>query len=157
MIDSSLSTSSNLFGGYGKQVLAESRNPTEPLDPYNKHFLRLTSFLYSQENAVVEWKFSRARMWLEWIDKGNAVPVPFNILYYVLCILCCICSKTCCCKEVRHESLTWAFYWVMQAQVMNVMRFCNIHLKRCCVQCQIPPWCLGKVPNIELQYLSSQF
>ena len=26
-------------------------------------------------------------MWLEWIDKSNTVPVPFNILYVVL--LCC--------------------------------------------------------------------
>ena len=26
-------------------------------------------------------------MWLEWIDKSNTVPVPFNIFYVVL--LCC--------------------------------------------------------------------
>lgn len=30
-----------------------------------------------------EWKFSRAQMWLEYIDKGNAIPVPFNLLYYI--------------------------------------------------------------------------
>ena len=22
-------------------------------------------------------------MWLEYIDKGNAIPVPFNLLYYI--------------------------------------------------------------------------
>lgn len=39
---------------------------------------------FSQKNAVVEWKFSRTQMWLEWINKGNSVPVPFNIPYVVL-------------------------------------------------------------------------
>ena len=32
----------------------------------------------------MEWKFSRARMWLEWIDKGNTLPAPLNIVYYIL-------------------------------------------------------------------------
>jgi len=32
----------------------------------------------------MEWKFSRARMWLEWIDKGNTMPAPLNIVYYIL-------------------------------------------------------------------------
>lgn len=80
-------------------------------------------FCYSQENAVVEWKFSRTRMWLEWIDKGNAVPVPFNILHYFLCILCCIWCNTCRRKEVRHEALMWGFYWVTHAQVMGYNKF----------------------------------
>jgi len=33
----------------------------------------------------VEWKFSRTRMWLEWIDKGNALPTPLsNVLYLTI-------------------------------------------------------------------------
>ena len=72
-------------------------------------------------------------MWLEWIDKGNAVPVPFNILYgllyclmRVLCICCNPCRRcnacqrckacrrcnACCCQEVRHELLAAAIYWL---------------------------------------------
>ncbi|KAK2555375.1 Short transient receptor potential channel 5 [Acropora cervicornis] len=30
------------------------------------------------------WRFSRARMWLESIDKGNVIPSPLNLLYYFL-------------------------------------------------------------------------
>ncbi|KAL9988592.1 hypothetical protein ACROYT_G003051 [Oculina patagonica] len=38
-------------------------------------------------------------MWLEWIDEGNTIPVPFNIVYYFLyCFRPNFC-KTCCCKE----------------------------------------------------------
>jgi len=36
------------------------------------------SFDRVMEIALVEWKFSRTRMWLEWTDKGNTVPVSFN-------------------------------------------------------------------------------
>ncbi|XP_068731827.1 short transient receptor potential channel 4-like isoform X2 [Montipora capricornis] len=34
------------------------------------------------------WKYSRTRMWLESIDKGNVLPAPVNLLYYGLKILC---------------------------------------------------------------------
>ncbi|KAJ7377775.1 Short transient receptor putative channel 4 [Desmophyllum pertusum] len=39
------------------------------------------SFERIMENSDIEWKFSRARMWLEWIDNGNTVPAPINIIY----------------------------------------------------------------------------
>lgn len=42
----------------------------------------------------MEWKFSRARMWLEWIDKGNTMPAPINIAYYILyLIVVLLCGK----------------------------------------------------------------
>lgn len=34
-----------------------------------------------------EWKFSRTQMWLEYIEKGNAIPAPLNIIYYVVYVL----------------------------------------------------------------------
>ena len=59
-------------------------------------------------------------MWLEWIDKGNTVPVPFNILYHLLSLLItlmlcicgniCGCCNTCRCEEVRHELLAGTIY-----------------------------------------------
>lgn len=76
------------------------------------------SFRRIMENAQEEWKFSRTEMWLEWIDKSNTVPVPFNILYVVLLCCkralsivliksdvnqdkpcCCCCMRKCCCRE----------------------------------------------------------
>lgn len=36
------------------------------------------------EDADQEWKFSRSRLWLDYINEGNFVPVPFNIAYYSL-------------------------------------------------------------------------
>ncbi|KAL9988580.1 hypothetical protein ACROYT_G003039 [Oculina patagonica] len=43
-----------------------------------------SSFNRVMDDADTEWKFSRAQMWLEWIDKGNAIPVPFNTIYYAI-------------------------------------------------------------------------
>ncbi|KAK2555386.1 Short transient receptor potential channel 5 [Acropora cervicornis] len=33
------------------------------------------------------WRFSRARMWLESIDKGNVIPSPLNVPYYILRVM----------------------------------------------------------------------
>ncbi|XP_074637783.1 short transient receptor potential channel 5-like isoform X2 [Acropora palmata] len=56
------------------------------------------------------WRFSRARMWLESIDKGNVIPSPLNLLYYFLLLVraminlilvtvrtkcCCLCQCNC--------------------------------------------------------------
>ena len=30
----------------------------------------------------MEWKFTCTRMWLDYIDEGNSIPVPFNLVYY---------------------------------------------------------------------------
>ncbi|XP_015764521.1 PREDICTED: short transient receptor potential channel 4-like isoform X2 [Acropora digitifera] len=57
------------------------------------------------------WRFSRARMWLESIDKGNVIPSPLNVPYYILRVMinvilmilriicCCLCR--CNCKKAR--------------------------------------------------------
>lgn len=67
------------------------------------------SFHKIKKNADVEWKFSRTQMWLEWIDKDNSVPVPFNIPYVVLRLFFwfwCSCRESLCfkCKENNEVS-----------------------------------------------------
>ncbi|PFX26205.1 short transient receptor potential channel 4-like isoform X1 [Stylophora pistillata] len=42
------------------------------------------SFERIMEDADQEWKFSRSLMWMDYINEGNLVPVPFNIAYYSL-------------------------------------------------------------------------
>lgn len=34
----------------------------------------------SQDDADIQWKFSRTRMWMQYVDKGSDVPPPFNLL-----------------------------------------------------------------------------
>ncbi|CAH8493368.1 unnamed protein product [Dicrocoelium dendriticum] len=38
------------------------------------------SFESIQEDCDVEWKFARTQLWLNYIDNGSTLPVPFNIL-----------------------------------------------------------------------------
>ncbi|XP_067017229.1 short transient receptor potential channel 5-like isoform X1 [Acropora muricata] len=64
------------------------------------------SFQRCMEDSDV-WKFSRARMWLESIDKGHVIPSPLNLLYYILKVItkvilmtrktnrCCLCHCSC--------------------------------------------------------------
>ena len=33
-----------------------------------------------QENADVEWKFASTSMWLAYLQTGDVVPAPFNLL-----------------------------------------------------------------------------
>ncbi|XP_015778813.1 PREDICTED: short transient receptor potential channel 4-like isoform X2 [Acropora digitifera] len=72
-----------------------------------------------RDNSVDIWRFSRARMWLEFIDKGNVIPSPLNVPYYILkgmsnlflvtvrtkcCCLCqCKCEKGGKCKTLAEE------------------------------------------------------
>ena len=52
-----------------------------------------------QKNSEIEWKYSRSRMWLEWIDKGNMVPAPINMVYYTLYGSILFADKVCCCRD----------------------------------------------------------
>ncbi|XP_022789684.1 short transient receptor potential channel 4-like isoform X3 [Stylophora pistillata] len=45
------------------------------------------SFERIMKNSDIEWKYSRSRMWLEWIDKGNTMPAPINIVYYTFYLI----------------------------------------------------------------------
>lgn len=33
-----------------------------------------------QEDADVEWKFARAKLWLSYFDEGRTLPAPFNLV-----------------------------------------------------------------------------
>ena len=33
-----------------------------------------------QEDCDVEWKFARTKLWLNYIDEGSTLPVPFNMI-----------------------------------------------------------------------------
>jgi len=59
------------------------------------------SFEKIMENSDVEWKFSRTQKWLEWIDQGDTIPVPFNIVYHFLRCFFLNCRRPFCCKERR--------------------------------------------------------
>lgn len=37
-------------------------------------------FPCSQEDADVEWKFARAKLWLSYFDEGRTLPAPFNLV-----------------------------------------------------------------------------
>lgn len=36
--------------------------------------------LIPQEDADVEWKFARAKLWLSYFDEGRTLPAPFNLV-----------------------------------------------------------------------------
>ena len=35
---------------------------------------------FSQDDADIQWKFSRTRMWMPYLDEGNVMPPPFNLI-----------------------------------------------------------------------------
>lgn len=39
-----------------------------------------TSYEAIQEDADVEWKFARTRLYMEFIKDGSTLPIPFNII-----------------------------------------------------------------------------
>lgn len=38
------------------------------------------SHLVLQDDADVEWKFARAKLWFSYFDHGRTLPVPFNLV-----------------------------------------------------------------------------
>ncbi|KAK3700087.1 hypothetical protein QZH41_015042 [Actinostola sp. cb2023] len=38
------------------------------------------SFQKVADDADIQWKFSRTRMWMQYVDKGSDVPPPFNLI-----------------------------------------------------------------------------
>ncbi len=42
--------------------------------------LMTTTFARIHNNADMEWKYTRASIWIHYFDDWNAVPVPFNIV-----------------------------------------------------------------------------
>lgn len=46
--------------------------------------------VFAQDDADVEWKFARAKLWFSYFEEGRTLPVPFNLvpspksLFYLL-------------------------------------------------------------------------
>ena len=36
--------------------------------------------IFYQGDNDMEWKFARTKLWLNYIDEGSTVPVPFNMI-----------------------------------------------------------------------------
>ncbi|XP_037531212.1 short transient receptor potential channel 7-like [Nematolebias whitei] len=66
-----------------------------------------SSYQEIEEDADVEWKFARAKLWLSYFDEGRTLPAPFNLVpspksfyYLVLRIKSCL---ICLCKVNGHH------------------------------------------------------
>lgn len=66
--------------------------------------------LVLQEDADVEWKFARAKLWLSYFDEGRTLPAPFNLVpspksfyYLIMRIKMCL-IKLCKSKAKRCEN-----------------------------------------------------
>ena len=42
--------------------------------------LMTTTFARIQQNADMEWKFTRASVWINYFDDRNAIPIPLNMI-----------------------------------------------------------------------------
>lgn len=40
----------------------------------------LISLALHQDDADVEWKFARAKLWFSYFEEGRTLPVPFNLV-----------------------------------------------------------------------------
>nr|XP_061786364.1 short transient receptor potential channel 7-like [Nerophis lumbriciformis] len=66
-----------------------------------------SSYQEIEEDADVEWKFARAKLWLSYFDEGRTLPAPYNLVpspksfyYLVLRIKSCLLGM---CKVGRHK------------------------------------------------------
>ncbi|KAG1934543.1 short transient receptor potential channel 7b [Pimephales promelas] len=69
-----------------------------------------SSYQEIEEDADVEWKFARAKLWLSYFDEGRTLPVPYNLVptpksfyYLILRIKSCL-IRLCKGKGHRHNS-----------------------------------------------------
>lgn len=66
--------------------------------------------LIMQEDADVEWKFARAKLWLSYFDEGRTLPAPFNLVpspksFYYLALRTKACLVHLCkAKGHRHDT-----------------------------------------------------
>ena len=42
--------------------------------------LSLTSHTQPQDDRDVEWKFARAKLWIDYLEDGCTLPPPFNLI-----------------------------------------------------------------------------
>lgn len=80
------------------------------LHPLPAWLISVSARLSLQEDADVEWKFARAKLWLSYFDEGRTLPAPFNMVpspksfyYLVLRIKNCL-IHLCKANSRRHNN-----------------------------------------------------
>ncbi|XP_017572409.2 short transient receptor potential channel 7b [Pygocentrus nattereri] len=69
-----------------------------------------SSYQEIEEDADVEWKFARAKLWLSYFDEGRTLPAPFNLVpspksFYYLALRTKACLvRLCKAKSHRHDN-----------------------------------------------------
>ncbi|XP_071755971.2 short transient receptor potential channel 7b isoform X1 [Centroberyx gerrardi] len=68
-----------------------------------------SSYQEIEEDADVEWKFARAKLWLSYFDEGRTLPAPFNLVpspksFYYLVLRIKSCLIRLCKANGRHHS-----------------------------------------------------
>uniref|UniRef100_A0A8B9GS10 Transient receptor potential cation channel, subfamily C, member 7b n=1 Tax=Astyanax mexicanus TaxID=7994 RepID=A0A8B9GS10_ASTMX len=69
-----------------------------------------SSYQEIEEDADVEWKFARAKLWLSYFDEGRTLPAPFNLVpspksFYYLALKTKACLvRLCKAKSHRHDN-----------------------------------------------------
>ncbi|XP_029526538.1 short transient receptor potential channel 7-like [Oncorhynchus nerka] len=66
------------------------------------------SYQEIEEDADVEWKFARAKLWLSYFDEGRTLPPPFNLVpspksFYYLALRTRACLVRLCKAKARHR------------------------------------------------------
>uniref|UniRef100_A0A8C8H6M6 Transient receptor ion channel domain-containing protein n=2 Tax=Oncorhynchus TaxID=8016 RepID=A0A8C8H6M6_ONCTS len=66
------------------------------------------SYQEIEEDADVEWKFARAKLWLSYFDEGRTLPPPFNLVpspksFYYLALRTRACLVRLCKAKARHH------------------------------------------------------
>uniref|UniRef100_A0AAQ5Y9X2 Transient receptor ion channel domain-containing protein n=1 Tax=Amphiprion ocellaris TaxID=80972 RepID=A0AAQ5Y9X2_AMPOC len=86
-----------------------------------------SSYQEIEEDADVEWKFARAKLWLSYFDEGRTLPAPFNLVpspksfyYLVLRIKSCL-IRLCKANSHHHNELEMGML-NSQAKVSNIMK-----------------------------------
>lgn len=90
-------------------------------------------FPCSQEDADVEWKFARAKLWLSYFDEGRTLPAPFNLVpspksfYYLImrikmCLIKLCKSKTKSCENDLEMGMLNSKFRVGSMEFMGLRR-----------------------------------
>lgn len=51
----------------------------------SRHCITVSSLLV-QDDADVEWKFARTKLWFSYFEQGGTLPVPFNLIPSPTCV-----------------------------------------------------------------------
>ncbi|KAF5404874.1 hypothetical protein PHET_01149 [Paragonimus heterotremus] len=79
-IDPKLPSSTNIVDGVGMVLFAVYHGIIIIVLVNMLIAMMSHSFESIQEDCDVEWKFARTQLWINYIDNGSTLPVPFNIL-----------------------------------------------------------------------------